>query len=249
MQRRVIIVLGTATLLCGGVGLALRFVLPPGPMPEATAATRSDERVLVLRKSWWEFQPAAGNPRAGLIFYPGAFVDPVAYAPAARALAERGYFVALVPMPLGIPLLGVDRAAAVIAANPAVPAWAVGGHSLGGVAASAFTLRNPDRVAGLVLWASYPNQSDDLSRLPLEVVSVYGELDPLSAPERVRASQAQLPPTTQFVEIRGGNHAQFGWYGEQFRDRPALISRDEQQRQAIAATEQMLSALARSRGP
>jgi hypothetical protein len=247
MKRPLVIAIGAVALVCGGGGLAARIVLPSGPMPEAVAATRSDDRVLVLRRAWWEFQPAAGNPRAGLIFYPGAFVDPVAYAPAARALAERGYYVALAPMPFGFPLLGIDRAAAVIAANPAVPRWAVGGHSLGGVAAASFALRNPGQVAGLAFWASFPNSPDNLAELPLAVVSVYGELDPLSSPERVLASRSQLPSSARFVEIRGGNHAQFGWYGDQFRDRPATISREEQQRQVIEATASLLESLARGR--
>lgn len=247
MKRRMAMLIGALAVLGGGVGVALRVVLPPGPMSEATAATQSDARVLVLRKAWWEFQPAAGNPRAGLVFYPGAFVDPVAYAPAARALAEAGYFVALVPMPFGVPLLGVDRATAVIAANPTVPVWAVGGHSLGGVAACSFALRHADQLGGLVLWAAFPNGSDDLSGLSLAVVSVYGELDPLSSPERVLASRWQLPASTRFVAIRGGNHAQFGWYGEQFRDRPAAISRADQQQQIVDATADLLNRIASRR--
>jgi pimeloyl-ACP methyl ester carboxylesterase len=247
MKRRVALVIGALAVLGGGVGIVLRVVLPSGPMPEAVAATRSDDRVLVLRKSWWEFQPATGNPRAGLVLYPGAFVDPVAYAPAARALAHQGFLVALVPMPFGVPLLGVDRAAAVITANPAVPIWVVGGHSLGGVAASSFALRRGDQLGGLVLWAAFPSGSDDLAGLPLEVVSIYGELDPLSTPERVLASRPLLPPSARFVEVRGGNHAQFGWYGEQFRDRPAAISREEQQRRIVEATAELLNLVASRR--
>ncbi|GIW06853.1 MAG: thioesterase [Dehalococcoidia bacterium] len=245
MKRGVMFLFGALAVSCLAVGLFVRLVLPQPPMPEATAATRSDGRVLIQRRAWWEFQPATGNPRVGLVFYPGAFVDPVAYAPAARAIAERGYFVALVPMPVGVPLLGIDRAAAVIAANPAVPVWAIGGHSLGGVAASSFAKRNPDLIAGLVLWASYPQASDDLSGAPLAAVSIYGELDPLSSPERVLAARTSLPAETQFVEIRGANHAQFGWYGEQFRDRPASISREEQQRVVVEATVTLLERLRR----
>ena len=37
------------------------------------------------------------------------------------------------------------------------------------------------------------------------------------------------------VPIRGGNHAQFGWYGEQRGDLPARISRAQQQDQIFDA--------------
>jgi hypothetical protein len=42
------------------------------------------------------------------------------------------------------------------------------------------------------------------------------------------------------VAIDGGNHAQFGWYGPQGRDHPAIISRAAQQEQIVAATLDLL---------
>jgi len=41
-------------------------------------------------------------------------VDPRAYAPAARALAEEGYLVVIVPMPLNLAVLAPGRAAEVM---------------------------------------------------------------------------------------------------------------------------------------
>lgn len=46
---------------------------------------------------------------------------------------------------------------------------------------------------------------------------------------------ARLPPGTEWVLIRGGNHSQFGCYGFQFGDRFAAISRDQQQSELVAA--------------
>ena len=37
------------------------------------------------------------------------------------------------------------------------------------------------------------------------------------------------------MQIEGGNHTQFGWYGRQLRDRPATISREEQQARTLEA--------------
>jgi hypothetical protein len=49
-----------------------------------------------------------------------------------------------------------------------------------------------------------------------------------------------LPPDTTRVEIMGGNHAQFGWYGKQPGDNDATISRYLQQGQTVNATIQLL---------
>ena len=53
-------------------------------------------------------------------------------------------------------------------------------------------------------------------------------------------SRAHLPPDTAFVSIEGGNHAQFGWYGDQRGDHPATIPRPEQQRAIVDATSAVL---------
>jgi hypothetical protein len=52
-----------------------------------------------------------------------------------------------------------------------------------------------------------------------------------------------LPPGTRWVAIEGGNHGQFGWYGEQAGDNLANISREIQQDQVIQATLDLLRAL------
>jgi dienelactone hydrolase len=219
----------------------------PGPMPEALDALKSGESVQVETEPWLIFRPARSTPATGLVLYPGARVDPRAYAPIARAVAEAGYLVVIVPMPLDLAFFAPDRAAEVMAAFPGVERWAVGGHSLGGAMAARFAYQNPDLVDGLVLWASYPAASDDLSGRDLSVTSVYGTRDGLATGDKIAASQPLLPPNTRWVAIEGGNHAQFGWYGPQSGDNPATISREEQQAQVIAATVHLLSLLAEQR--
>jgi len=49
-----------------------------------------------------------------------------------------------------------------------------------------------------------------------------------------------LPKDAIRVEIAGGNHAQFGWYGSQPGDNEAIISRELQQEQIVNATVQLL---------
>jgi NAD(P)-dependent dehydrogenase (short-subunit alcohol dehydrogenase family) len=48
---------------------------------------------------------------------------------------------------------------------------------------------------------------------------------------------------TTWVAIQGGNHAQFGWYGDQSGDNPATITREEQQAQIVQATADLLAQL------
>jgi len=225
------------------VGFVVWASTPSSPMPEALAALQSDSQVRVETKPWLIFRPVAEEPIVGLILYPGGRVDPCAYAPTARTIAAEGYLVVIVPMPLNLAVFGPNRAAEVRDTFPEVERWAIGGHSLGGAMAARFAHRQPSAVQGLVLWASYPAASDDLSARELVVVSIYGTRDGLATEEKMAASRPLLPAETRWVAIVGGNHAQFGWYGSQLGDHPATISREAQQKEVIAATLALLADL------
>jgi hypothetical protein len=216
----------------------------PEPLPVAVAALEPDNQVSVVADPWLTFQPQGSTPSSGLIFYPGGRVDPRAYAPAARAIAEEGHLVVIVPMPLNLAVLGSGRAGEVIKAFPEVGQWAIGGHSLGGAMAAQYTYEHPEQIQGLVLWASYPPSGADLSGRDLPVVSIYGTLDGLASQKDVEGSRALLPSGTQWALIEGGNHAQFGWYGPQSGDNPATISPESQQEQIVAATLRLLEEIA-----
>jgi pimeloyl-ACP methyl ester carboxylesterase len=231
-------------LSVGAAGFVIWGSTPRGPMPEALAALNSDSEVSVTTERWMTFTPTGTPVSTGLILYPGGRVDPRAYAPTAHALAEDGYLVVIVPMPLSLAVLAPNRAQAVIDAYPEVSTWAIGGHSLGGAMAARFTDMHPELVDGLVLWASYPAESNSLAeREDLAVTSIYAERDGLATLEKVAASRPLLPPQTRWVEIEGGNHAQFGWYGDQDGDGDAVISRKVQQNLIIEATLHLLRAL------
>lgn len=214
------------------------------PLPEATAALLSDGQVQVESGQWLVFRPGGGEaPTTGFIFYPGGRVDPRAYAPPLRSLAAQGYLVVAVPMPFNLAVLAPDKAGEVIAAYPAVRRWAIGGHSLGGSMAARYAHSHPGAIAGLVLWAAYPDAADDLSRTTLPVVSIYGTRDGLATTAKIIASQPLLPPGTRFVGVVGGNHAQFGSYGPQSGDNAAGLTRAAQQARVVAATLELLIGL------
>ncbi|MBM4429135.1 MAG: alpha/beta hydrolase [Chloroflexi bacterium] len=242
-RKRTWLLLASALLVLAAAGFVAWATIIPAPMPEALAALQSDAQVSVSSSPWLVFRPAGRAPDTGLILYPGGRVDPRAYAPTARAIAAEGYLVAVVPMPLNLAVLGIGRASGVINAFPEVQRWAIGGHSLGGAMAASFVRRHPDRVAGLVLWASYPSSSGDLSTSALRVISISGTRDGLSTPDKIQGSRALLPATTLWVAIEGGNHAQFGWYGLQAGDGEATVSRQEQQAQVVQATVELLRSM------
>jgi acetyl esterase/lipase len=212
----------------------------PDPMPEAMVALESDELVTVETEPWLIFTPTDQTPTTGFIFYPGGKVDYRSYAPQARAIAEAGYLVVIPEMPLNLAVFDANAADDIIAAYPDIENWAIGGHSLGGAMAAQYVYNNPDAVDGLVLWASYPAGSNDLSGIDIAVTSIYGSSDGVATPDQVLAGESLLPADTVWVEIEGGNHAQFGWYGDQAGDNPANISREEQQAQTVAATVTLL---------
>jgi hypothetical protein len=216
---------------------------PQAATDTALQALVSDSSVRVETEPWITFTPAGASPEAGLIVYPGGHVDPRAYAPLARQISARGYRVVIVPMPLALAVLAPDEALDVMAANPTISSWAIGGHSLGGAMAARFTHAHPGTVDGLVLWAAYPASTDDLSGFDGIVTSVYGRLDGLATGDKIDASRSLLPPDTRWVPIEGGNHAQFGDYGAQSGDGVATIPTAEQQTQAAEATVRVLETI------
>ncbi len=244
--RRVLALLLAALGISALVLLVVGFVwlsTPQPLLPEAEAALASTSTVTVTDDGGTlTFTPSAGNPMAGLVFYPGGKVLPAAYAPAAQELADAGYLVVIPSMPFNLAVLGSGVATEIIREHPEVETWAIGGHSLGGAMAGQYAADNPGSVAGLVLWAAYPAAS--VAGQPLVASSIYGTLDNGAPGFTSAETRAKLPADTAFVAIEGGNHEQMGWYTGQPNDPPATISRGDQQAQAIAATLELLGQLA-----
>jgi hypothetical protein len=215
---------------------------PLGPAPEALAALKSDSQVTVTTDKFITFQPANTQPTTGFIFYPGGRVDYRSYAAPLHEIAAQGYLVVLVPVRLNMAFFDINAAQPVFAAHPEIQHWAVGGHSLGGVASALFAKEHPE-IAGLIFWASYPAPTgDSFKNSSIKVVSIYGTND-MAGMEKFDETKKLLPQNTQFVVIDGGNHAQFGDYGPQPGDKAATISRAEQQKQIVEASVNFLREL------
>jgi dienelactone hydrolase len=238
--RRRTVVLGILVVLVVAVVGGLAWFFQPQPLlPEATAALASTPGATYADESTGLTFTATGPaPTTGLILYPGAKVPAEGYAPGARAIAEEGYLVVVVPMPLNFAIFNVGAADGVIAAHPEITRWAIGGHSLGGAMAAQYAADHPDAVAGLALCGAY--SASDLSSSGIAASSVYGSLDAAAPKIEDPATQALLPATTAYDRIEGGNHEQCGWYTGQPNDPPATVSRADQQVRMITAWVAML---------
>lgn len=177
--------------------------------------------------------PIEGTPKAGYVFYPGGKVEAEAYLPYLAEVAAQGYYCCLLQVPFKVAVFDMDAAAKPIQEAPAIEAWAVGGHSLGGVAAASFASKN-QAVKGLVLLASY--SSADISASSLQVLSITATKDEVLNWQKYEEANVKLPAVTEYVSIAGGNHGQFGMYGHQKGDGNATITPEEQQRQVAEVT-------------
>ena len=159
----------------------------------------------------------------GIIFYPGAKVEGIAYLPLLEKLKNKGYTCVLVEMPLRLAILSPNAADAVFDTLPNVQHWYIAGHSMGGAMASSYAAKHADKVEGLILLGAY----------------IYGEYPPEKALTIYGTYNDDLEKhityTQNIVKIEGGNHAQFGNYGPQKGDREATISAQEQQSIAVDA--------------
>ncbi len=216
------VVLGVLFLL-GAVfgfyfGSYYKATLPAGTL-------QSSDKIRVLQTDdYIAFEPTDGY-EDGLIFYQGAKVDEKAYAPMLRQIAEQGILCFLVKMPLNFALFDTDAAEDIIDDFEGNSIdWYVGGHSLGGSMAALCAGENPFLFKGVILFASYATK--DLSHL--DVLSVYGTQDEVLNMEKYEENKSNLPKHFAEVPIEGGNHANFGYYGDQKGDGKANISREEQ---------------------
>lgn len=223
-----------------GIAAALLFLLPAvgiavngtSYQPEAAAqqALRGNSRVAVKEAGTIAFEPENRKGETSVIFYPGAFVEPEAYAPLALEIAEQGYPVYIVRMPMNLAVLSPERGSEVMALHPEIENWIVGGHSLGGAMAPELAEAQTE-VKGIFFLAAYP-ADDGIRDTEVQVVSLWGSDDGVADLDKVKAAEAVYPGAAVMTEIEGGNHAGFGDYGAQKGDNPADISNTEQMHQA-----------------
>lgn len=214
-------------LLVAGAGLVLFAGTPyraPTGAVEATAATQDID--IEPAHGGYAITPTEPSPEVGLVFYPGARVDPDAYVRLLGPIAAEESVAVFVPRPpLNLAFFEQGLADRVINANQGIEHWIVGGHSLGGAMACRYAADRPDRVDGLVLFGSYCDRS--IADRDLPTLAVGGTADGVLGPPPAALRPDRLPDSANVVVVDGLNHTQFGSYAGQPGDEPASISREQ----------------------
>ncbi len=267
-HRLIIASLSVLMALVGASGARAVECLRP-PLPEALDALTSSAAVaasIVEVESWdgttpappddniyYAFEPKFIQAQVGFMILPGGNCDPRSYAPAAHAIAAKGFFTCIIPVPSCVAVLGFMRGDRILQDHPQIASWVMGGHSVGGTAAGAYA-KASGKLSGVVIWASLADPASKLNEAAIKVLSVYGSLDGRATPEQVRENAVYLPADAVLVEIKGGNHTQFGWidpYPNEYLelDNAATITIEEQQEIIVEATSDFLKQFAANRCP
>lgn len=195
----------------------------------------STGKVLVVRMdSGWEFRPAGIASERRYIFLPGGMVEPEAYGPLMRKVAEAGYRALLLKYAwnCGCTEAQVQGVFDVIERTARDGGdWILSGHSRGAMLAARFVHERQVPLAGLILMGTSHPRDFSLASISIPVLKISATEDGVAS----GGDASLLPPSARFLQIAGGNHVQFGYYGHQLFDGRAKISREEQQRQILAA--------------
>lgn len=217
------------------LAIALTFFIYVSDYDRATepalAAMKSRDNVQVEETdSYIAYTPLKGGQK-GIIFYPGGKVEPSVYSRVFSRLAERGLTTVVVKMPFNLAMFNINGADSAMKSFPDIDSWYLGGHSLGGVFATVYLKKHVSDFKGMVFLASYP--AEDISQSSIPVLSINGTLDTVINREGFEEARKKLPDHTVFMDIKGGNHTQFGDYNLQKGDTEATITAENQQKQII----------------
>ncbi len=224
LRRLPVILLALLLILTAGVGLyAADYYHMDSTAAAALAGAEQSHHMTIF---------SADEAHAGLIFYPGGKVEATAYAPLMEALAAQGITCVIAHMPLNLAVLDTNAASDIPERFPHIDSWYIAGHSLGGSMAASYAAEAKD-ISGLILLAAY--STADLTDSSLPVLSIYGSEDGVLNMEKYTQYRSYLPTDTTELILPGGNHAQFGSYGQQEGDGEATLSPADQLQQTADA--------------
>ena len=223
-------------LILLALGLIQMFTYRATPEAQETWNVAAFEQ----KNNWTHFE-VTGEKKGTLLFYTGALVEPQAYAKLADGLAKEGIEVYIISSKLNLPVLDNGTMATIVKEEHLDKVF-IGGHSLGGVVSTveAKQLKEMNKVAGLILLASYPDQSTDIIDTQIPVLSITASNDKILKQEKYENAKSRLPEATLYTKIEGGNHSGFGLYGQQNGDGTATMSAEEQQKQLVQLIKQFI---------
>jgi len=242
-----------AVLLALVIGVGAWATLAFRPTSEARAALANDSRVeVVYDRGVYRFSSMSfrGTVPVGLLLFPDKYVDPIAYAPYARAIAAAGYPVILVPLTSRGMFGGADPAEVLhlalgsIHEDERAAQWILAGHGHGASVAGRMALEvmqlGAKAVGGILLIGTAQPGDSVLAKVKVPLTKIVATKDGRVSYATAEANRRYLPPQAKWVAIDGGNHSQFASAGFFPGDSPAGVSHAEQQQRLINATLEML---------
>ena len=232
-KLKIVLMAVLAVIVAGAIGFGVYVGDYYHADDAALAAMESADAVAVRRLEDGDIAFVPGDPRVGIVFYPGGKVQAETHAPLMRGLADRGFLCVIVPMPFNLAVFDANGADGVQERFPAVRRWILMGHSLGGVIAASYLDGHARSWDGLVLLGAYSTAA--LSDDGVTVLSITGDSDGVLNRRAAADNEGNLGEDARELVIFGGNHAQFGSYGPQDGDGEASLSPEEQR--ALTADE------------
>lgn len=197
---------------------------PYQPLPAMYSAIESLNTPAPSDERQYIHYPAVGDAQANLVLIPGGLVTPQSYQYLAALLSAQQYNVTIVKSTRNLAIMSPNRALNHL--HSSLPNYLVG-HSLGGTVA-AMQGQKELGVSGIVLLASY-----GVNPVNVPVLSIVASNDTVLDPLRYKDANANYSAGFEEVVITGGNHGQFGWYGDQEGDGVASISVQEQHQRVV----------------
>lgn len=170
------------------------------------------------------------EPKYGMVFYVGTVTPPDRYDGIMSMIAEAGYLVVTPYLTFNTAMLDYSAFDRVIEVYPDVE-FALGGHSLGGIALNQYVNRNPENVKGIIYYASRPYE---LAIDYIPCLSIMASNDQIIPMDTILNTPG-FPLDTTHYTIEGGNHVSFA-SNLSFPDGPLEITLEEQQSQAATQT-------------
>ena len=111
--------------------------------------------------------------------------------------------------------------------------------------AARYASLHEDSLAGLILWDSYPPESNSLADSDLPIVHIHRATLDGAPPQKFIEQKHLFPAESLWVPISGGNHMYFGSFigGAYEEEWDAVIAREEQQAISLAATLDALASM------
>ncbi|WP_025725320.1 alpha/beta hydrolase [Acholeplasma granularum] len=185
---------------------------------------RLNKESIYITEAYDSHNLVVNNPKAQIIIIPGGLVTSESYLYLAYSLAIEGYNVTVSKALFHLAILTPNYASRFL--SNTLPNIIIG-HSLGGTVGG-FIASSHHKVDHLILLASYTTKPINNA----SVLLITAENDLVINQDAFNNSLSNYE-NYERVDIDGGNHAGFGYYGKQSGDGIALITINAQQNQTL----------------